>query len=217
MIFPTTYKKDDPSLLAQLKEANKYLPWINEASSKYHIQSCIIAGLGSRESHWGLALKPEGPEGTGDFTPRHCAGRVTAFRSDTLPSDGLGFGRGLMQIDYDWHEFARTGKWQDPRENILYGCSVLADSLKICERRLKSADDKDLLRITISGYNAGTSRVISCILGGGDVDELTSGKNFSADVLNRAGWFQSQGWTDEILMADVLKDKRPFFNETVSC
>lgn len=205
MIFDTTYKKDDPSLLAQLKEANKHLPWINEASRKYHIQPCIIAGLGSRESHWGLALKPQGPKGTGDN----------------------GHGKGLLQIDDRWHEFARTGKWVDPRENILYGCSVLADSLKVCKRRLKSAtgsfvfsecpDDRALLRAGIAGYNAGASRVISCIVGKGDIDELTSGKNFSADVLSRAGWFQVQGWTKEELMADILKNRYPFFNRIVSC
>jgi hypothetical protein len=27
----------------------------------------VIAGIGSRESHWGLLLNPPGPSGTGDL------------------------------------------------------------------------------------------------------------------------------------------------------
>jgi hypothetical protein len=40
---------------------------IMDAAEKYNLQPSIIAGLGSRESLWGLALKPKGPAGTGDF------------------------------------------------------------------------------------------------------------------------------------------------------
>jgi hypothetical protein len=30
---------------------------------------------------------------------------------------------------------------------------------------------------------------------GRDVDFYTSGRNYSADVLNRAGWFGGHGWS----------------------
>src|SRR5574341_1096358 len=108
----TTFPKNHPSLLKQLQEATKYKTIIEEVAGKFEIQSCIIAGLGSRESHWGLALIPPGPEGTGDFVPRI---RTKSFRTTALPPDGLGFGRGLLQIDYDYHEFARIGNWKDPQ------------------------------------------------------------------------------------------------------
>lgn len=191
MIFTTTYEKDNPSLLAQLKEANKYLPWINEAAQKFNLQPSIIAGLGSRESHWGLALKPEGPEGTGDFIER----RPKKFRPGTLPSDGLGFGRGLLQIDFDWHEFARIGKWADPRENILYGCKLINEPIFKKSRLGGNFSEKDSLRACLAAYNAGAWRVLRDIKQEIDVDTHTSGRNYSADVINRAGWFQLQGWT----------------------
>lgn len=194
MIFTTTYKKNNPSLLAQLKEANKYLPWINEAAKKYDLQPSVIAGLGSRESHWGLALQPEGPEGTGDFATRK---PKPPIRHGGLPSDGLGYGRGQLQIDYDWHEFARTGKWRDPRENILYGCGVMANCLKFMSLRLNSDLDlsgREILRAVLAAYNAGSTRTIKAIKEGIDVDTNTSGHNYSTDVLDRAGWFQLKGW-----------------------
>uniref|UniRef100_A0A6M3JSB1 Transglycosylase n=1 Tax=viral metagenome TaxID=1070528 RepID=A0A6M3JSB1_9ZZZZ len=207
MIFTTTYEKDNPELLAQLREANKYLPWINEAATKFGLQPCVIAGLGSRESHWGLALNPEGPEGTGDFAKRK---PKPPERQGTLPDDGRGFGRGLLQIDFDWHVFARTGKWRDPRENILYGCRVLADCLKrilekISEEPLRGRFDYDfplflgkrehqIIRANLAAYNTGSARPLRDIKEGIDVDTSTSGHNYSTDVLSRAGWFQLQGW-----------------------
>ena len=173
MIFTTTYEKNNPSLLAQLREANKYRPWIQEAAQRYGLQPCIIAGLGSRESHWGLALKPVGPEGTGDG----------------------GSGHGLMQIDKRWHtEFIESGKWKDPGENILYGCSLLAQNRALAQRRMpKVYNDRVFLKIILASYNTGFNRALEG-LREGDIDLFTTGENYSTDVLSRAGWFQVQGW-----------------------
>ena len=192
MIFTTTYEKEDTSLMAQLREANKYLPWINEAAEKYSIQPSIIAGLGSRESQWGLDLNPEGPSGTGDFTERR---PKPPERPDKLPSDGLGFGRGLLQIDFDWHEFARSGKWMDPRENILYGCSILRQTRANFLGFGDILREYGLLRAMLASFNAGTGNALRGMALCLDVDTNTRGHNYSADVLNRAGWFQLQGWT----------------------
>jgi len=192
MNFSTTYEKDNPSLLAQLKEANKYQPWIDEAAEKYHLQPCVIAGIGSRESHWGLALKPEGPEGTGDFGARPIR---PPTRTSSLPPDGLGYGRGLMQIDFDWHEFAQYGEWRNPRENILYGCSVMTDCFEFIKSRLdQSLPGRETLRAVLAAYNTGSARTLKAIKEGVDVDTNTSGHNYSVDVLNRAGWWQLHGW-----------------------
>ena len=69
-------------------------------------RSAIVAGIGSQESGWGTSalLHPNGPSGTGDNKPRS---PKPPLRPATMPTDGLGFGRGLMQIDWDAHEFAR--------------------------------------------------------------------------------------------------------------
>jgi hypothetical protein len=82
-----------------------------------------LAWILDRESHGGDALRPPGPGGTGDFAPR-------AWGSMPMPPDGLGWGRGLMQIDYGAHAFARGNSWSDPNENVKYGAGVLLQSWK---------------------------------------------------------------------------------------
>lgn len=201
MTFETTYKSDNESLLVQLGVYEQYHPIVMEAAKKYVLSWEVIAGLGSRESHWGLALKPKGPGGTGDFTARHCVGRVELFRSDIHPPDSKGYGRGLFQIDFDWHEFARSGNWQDPRENIFYGCKVLADSINTIKRRcttidgsiaIKGFDPGMILRYGLAAYNAGPLAVLTVIREGKEIDSCTTGKDYSADVLSRAGWFRER-------------------------
>jgi len=96
-----------------------------------------------------LYLIPQGPQGTGDFAPRL---RKSKYRDGRIPLDGRGFGRGLMQIDYDYHEFARTGNWPDPHENINYGCGLLARHKKQLVSRIL-LDESTLMRAVIASYN----------------------------------------------------------------
>lgn len=192
-LFPTTFARADASLVRQLEEAAKQKTHIEDAAAQYGFQPAVIGGIGSRESHWGLILRPPGagPQGTGDFLERRFPAR---FRTGPLPPDGGGFGRGLMQIDFDGHEFARTGNWQDPRENILYGCKVLADSRDFIQRKA-GLTGRDLLRAALAGYNCGPGNALRAIRDGRDIDFYTTGRDYSKDVLNRAGFFQLHGWT----------------------
>jgi hypothetical protein len=189
-MFPTTYSENDPSFNRQLYETAKYRTYIDAAAKRYVIQPSIIAGIGSRESHWGLALRPPGPDGTGDFTPRRFPAQ---HRDGSMPPDGLGFGRGLMQIDFDFHEFARTGNWRDPEKNIMYGVKLLHDFRKLIAHRTELTD-LELLRAAIASYNAGPGRVLRAIRLKLDIDHFTSGGDYSRDVLSRAGFFQLKGW-----------------------
>ncbi len=170
----------------QLREATKYRLYIEDAAKRYNIQASVIAGIGSRESHWGLLLRPPGPGGTGDFIERRFP---TRHRNGSLPSDGGGFGRGLMQIDFDYHEFARIEKWKDPKENILYAAKILHDSKRLCERKT-NLHGIDPLRAAIASYNSGPRRVLMAIRRKLDFDYYTTGGDYSADVLNRAGCFK---------------------------
>lgn len=201
MKFETTYLPDNKSLLRQLGVYEQYHPIVIEASKEYNIDWSVVAGLGSRESHWGLALRPKGPAGRGDFAPRHCVGRAEKFRSNIHPPDGPGFGRGLLQVDFDSHEFARTGNWKDPKENIFYGCKVLANSISIIKRRcatesgavvVSGYDPERLVRYGLAAYNAGPLAVLTAIRQGVDVDSVTAGENYSADILNLARWFSER-------------------------
>lgn len=159
-----------------------YLAFLEQSSQRCGFAVSIIAGIGSRESAWGDSLTPPGPAGTGDRQPRH--GR--------LPPDGLGFGRGLMQIDYDAHQFARTGPWRDPRENILYACEVLTSSLRyiIAHTGLTGADR---VRGAIAGYNAGPGNVARSVAQGLGIDYYTVHHNYSSDVVARAQCFHDHG------------------------
>lgn len=190
-LFLTTFPPDDPSLVSQLNEAGKYRRFIDNASAQTGIQAPLLGGIGSRESHWGLALRPPGAAGTGDFAERRFP---TQFRNGPLPADGEGFGRGLMQIDFDAQEFARTGNWRDPEQNILTGCRILVNFRNLVQRKT-DLTGAALLQAAVASYNAGPGNVLRAIQGEQDLDFYTAGRNYSKDVLNRAGWFQMKGWS----------------------
>ena len=99
-----------------------------------------------------------------------------------------------MQVDFDAHEFARTGNWQDPKENIQYGCKVLSDNRDFFVRRGGGLNGTTLIQAAIASYNAGAGNVLRAIRDGQDIDFYTAGRNYSRDVLDRAGWFQLQDW-----------------------
>ena len=169
--FQTSYAKWDKTLLKQLEEIKKYESIILKVAAQYNIQPSIIAGIGSRESHWGLALTPPTPAGTGDG----------------------GHGRGLMQIDDRWHiPFIQSGKWANASDNIIYGCAVLKSSIDLF---IKNGITGFLAtQGGVAGYNAGPSRALAGYREGYGVDYYTTGRDYSKNVLERAGWFQLHGW-----------------------
>lgn len=187
--YPTTISSGNAAMMAQIVEANKYKDFIEAGATSSGFDAVVIAAIGSRESGWGLLLQPQGPNGTGDFAKRNFP---TAFRNGPLPDDG-GFGRGLMQIDFDAFPFARSGGWQDPQQNIAFGCNVLRSSYVLLQTKT-SLQGRDLVQAAIAGYNCGPGNVLQAIRDGRNTDFYTTGRNYSADVLNRAGFFQAQRW-----------------------
>ncbi|MBE9563266.1 MAG: transglycosylase SLT domain-containing protein [Proteobacteria bacterium] len=188
--FKTTFSRNNRTMLEQLNESRRYHDIIKDVARRYNIKPSVICGIGSRESHWGLALRPEGPTGRGDFSRRRPRGE----RRGVEPPDGGGYGRGLMQIDYDWHEFARTGKWYEPRENLIYSCVVLDRARKFFDKKAQSLNKEQKLRAMIAAYNGGATATLRSIKAGSDIDARTTGHDYSKDVLNRSGWFQLHGW-----------------------
>jgi len=147
-----------------------YWQYIVEGGQAHQLPLSVILSIGSKESQWGLALRPKGPAGTGDFTRRD-----PAKWGHAMPTDGLGWGRGLMQIDWYSNEFARTGNWRDARANILYGCSLLAEKIK---KFTDAGQDQDTaLRCGVSSYN-GMSGAHS---------------PYANDVMARAAWIREEG------------------------
>ncbi|EDN68977.1 lysozyme g [Beggiatoa sp. PS] len=186
----TTLDINNPTMLKQLNEAKRYRAIIETASRQYGLQPSVICGMGSRESHWGLGLTPPAPNGRGDFARR----RPRGDRRTPEPPDGPGYGRGLMQIDYDWHEFARTGRWYVPKENIIYACTVLDKAKTFFRNKRVRLSDQQMLQAMIAAYNGGATATLRAIQAGQDIDANTTGRDYSRDVLNRSGWFRLHGW-----------------------
>ncbi len=171
--FQTTYSKWDRTLLLQLEELKKYEWVVKKVAAKYGVPPSVLAGLGSRESHWGLALTPPGPSGTGDH----------------------GHGRGLLQIDDRWHvPFIQTGKWADGNENIIYGGAVLKNCMDYFVKKDNWTMSYQLIQAGVAGYNCGPRRALDGYKIGYGVDYYTTGRDYSKNVLERAGWFQLHGW-----------------------
>lgn len=178
------YANDDAGLLADFRESIQYKPIIDRVAAATQIDAGIIWGIGSRESRWGRILKPAGPRGTGDAVARR----------GKLPPDGLGWGRGLMQIDYAAHEFSRTGDWRDANANIGYAIrNVLTGNVIYLKRNIPSMDGDSLTRAAIAAYNCGAGMVRGCISRGLDVDKFTAHGNYSVDVIARGQWFRDGG------------------------
>lgn len=167
--FQTNISPSHSAHLRIEREAEKYRPMIKEIADAVGLPCALVAAIGSRESQWGLLLTPEGPAGKGDH----------------------GHGRGLLQIDDRFHEFAKSGNWQDPHENISYGINLLAS---YADRLRTYYENMGLLKAAVAAYNCGTSNVKQATMNAHDVDFYTTGRDYSKDVLNRAGWFQLRGW-----------------------
>jgi hypothetical protein len=184
------YPLDHPDLLEELEAAARQGDAIDEAAARAGLAPAVIVALGSRESRLGLALAPRGPAGTADFVQRpHPAGD----RRGSLPADGAGFRRGLLQIDYDAHAFAREGDWHDARANLAFGCGLVAEAKSFLRRRTMLSS-RALLRAALAAYNCGAANVLRALREGADVDFYTARRDYSADIMRRAGFFQAHGW-----------------------
>lgn len=153
--------------------AEEYRQYIVVAGDAWDIDISIICGVISRESRFGFALTPPFPSGVGDG----------------------GHGRGLMQIDDQWHkDFIASEKWKLPQANIYYGTKLLADNREMLKKKYPDIGTYDLTRGFIAAFNCGFGNVIKAIKRGKDIDSYTTGEDYSMDVLDRAEDFQKKGW-----------------------
>ena len=175
----------------EIAAVRQYWPFITQNAGGASVTPFVLVGLGSRESNWGLGLQPQGPAGTGDFA--HRPPHPNLARGGSRPPDGLGFGRGLLQLDWDAQPFARQGNWQDPAANIAEGCQVLAQCRAYFQMHMPSLGGVSLLRASLAAYNHGPGAVFQMVKLNGitAVDVGTTGNNYSMDVLDRASSFEN--------------------------
>lgn len=128
------FAKAEAFKLALPSQVARWAPQILIAAQKYNVDPWVLALIMYRESLGGDALKPPGPTGTGDFIPRKPGSLYYKYANPAtgLPPDGLGWGRGLMQVDYgvhiDW--FKSGANWQDAQTNINKGAELFAEKLR---------------------------------------------------------------------------------------
>lgn len=152
---------------------NTYGEMLQEVGVQRKIRPSILAGIMMRESECGLSplLKPNGPEGIGDG----------------------GKAYGLFQIDKHWHSvFIELGIWKIPKASCVYASDLLNKNMLGLRYQAASRDLPafDLEAAMIAAYNCGIAAVIKAIsltyFNKQDVDALTTGHNYSKDVLANA-------------------------------
>lgn len=184
------YPPNDLAMVRQFEAACHYGSMVERLAGLHGLLPSMIAGLGSRQSGWGLDFSPTGPEGSKDFVPRL---HHTKQRQHPMPRDGAGFARGLMLLDYDRHDIARNGDWRDPEANINAACLTVIDYQHQL-RRQTTLQGPGLLRASFAAFDCGIVGVWHALRQGLDVDHPTKGGNYGRDILLRAGFFQAHGW-----------------------
>lgn len=168
-----TYGK--PAAEQDMKRVTTYKVDIIRLAKQYGFKPSLIAAIGSRETRWLSKF----------------------FLGDIDPKTKLPHGHGPMQIDdRSFPQFAqdyRAGKLT-PVDGIEMGCKVLSAKLKSIKKFLPQLAGDLQLRAAVAAYNCGEGNVKKVVLAGQDVDSKTTGHDYSRDVLERAEYFEQNGF-----------------------
>ncbi len=182
-------------------------PTILQVAATKNIDPFILAAIIARESNFGAALK----NGTGDFAPRN-----PATWGNSLPPDGLGWGRGLMQIDYgSFKDWLNANDWRSAPINIAKGADILLGKQRYLQgasignitlvgtnasirgitagtyRDRRPLTGADLVKGTIAAFNVGEGGVMWNAAARVDLDTATAHGNYASDVLGRAAAYRA--------------------------
>ncbi|NXY91404.1 LYG protein, partial [Alcedo cyanopectus] len=115
-----------------LRAMDQYKTIIKRVGEKLCVEPALIAGIISRESHAGKALK----HGWGD----------------------RGNGFGLMQVDKNYHK--PQGAWNS-ETHLIQGTNILIEMIKAIQKKFPHWTKDQQLKGGISAYNAGAGNVRS--------------------------------------------------------
>lgn len=198
--------------LALPSHAKPYGDIILTAAKRTGVSPFIIYAIGDQESRWGDALTPKGPGGTGDFTAR-------SWGSSPTPPDGLGWGRGIMQIDFNAHkDWIQKNNWRDPLTNVMKGLEVYTAARSYFSSKPKTPyvtltgneatrrgvpegktypdvrplSGNALIEASLAAYNTGSMNVLRNLAAGKSPDFTTTHGNYSKSLLARAAVIMSK-------------------------
>lgn len=171
----------------------------------------LLVGVGWREGHFGHAgdyTPPGSPSGTGDWPERiwgpgrmakwgeivrvlgpvlDAAGKPHPGLVRVVPADGLGWGRGVLQLDW-WAHHEEVNRrlpsgelaWTVPLEHVRLAGKVLLDYLN---------DFGGDERCGLAAYNA-REDLVHAGIAEGDPDKHTTGGDYGRWILDHlAGWY----------------------------
>lgn len=171
-----------------------------------------MLGICFAESNYGLALKPPGPGGSGDFiarpaTPERNA-KMQAFplpgvvrkvlpegikaRKIPGPCDAwvpthTGWGCGLLQFDYEAHfDFCKSGAWKEPARIFDQACKLLLSGRKVLVGKCPGLSGPALDQAMIASYNAGAGRVAKAVLAKQSLDSVTFHPGYVKKICDKA-------------------------------
>uniref|UniRef100_A0A3Q3MZA4 Lysozyme g n=1 Tax=Labrus bergylta TaxID=56723 RepID=A0A3Q3MZA4_9LABR len=145
---------------------------INRVGDEKGIHPALIAAIISRESRAGNTIKNTG--GWGDYDKNRRA--YNAF--------------GLMQVDVNPNGGNHTpeGSWNS-EEHLRQATGILVDFMERIKNKFPDWCLEQKLKGGIAAYNMGDGNVHSYE----NVDEYTTGRDYSNDVAARAQWYRNHG------------------------
>ncbi|XP_053567630.1 lysozyme g-like [Bombina bombina] len=139
----------------------KYRAVIEKVAEERDIDPAVIAGIISRESRAGAALRND----WGDHE--------NAF--------------GLMQVDKNYHD--PKGKWYS-EEHLKQLTGMLIEMIEGIKKKFPKWTPEQHLKGGIAAYNCGLSKIQSYE----QIDNCTTGHDYSNDVVARAQWYKKNGY-----------------------
>lgn len=200
-------------LASPLPKGTEYLlPAAEAAASSNPVPAYLLLGICYAESNYGLALKPPGPAGSGDYIPRPCTpDRDKRMKTAPLPGvarkvlpggiparkiagpceawvpTSTGWGCGLLQFDYEAHfDFCSSGAWKDPARIFDQAAKLLLQGRKVLQGKCPGLTGADLDRAMIASYNAGAGRVAKAVLAKQPLDSVTFHPGYVQKITSKA-------------------------------
>jgi hypothetical protein len=200
-------------LASPLPKGTEYLVDVAEQAAAPHgMPPYLLLGICFAESNFGLALKPTGPSGSGDFIPRPCSsdrdrrmldfplpGVIRQRLQSGIPARKLygpleawvpthtGWGCGLLQFDYEAHfDFCKSGAWKEPSRIFDQACKLLLSGRATLKQKCPGLAGADLDRAMVASYNAGAGRVAKAVLAKQPLDSVTFHPGYVDKICSKA-------------------------------